>query len=340
MAGVPLPEKKLIERIRRLSGRTMPGVLLGIGDDAAILEPPRGHELLVTIDFSLEGTHFRREWHPPEAVGQRCLARGLSDIGAMGGEPIAAFLSLALPKRLHQSWVDRFLRGFLALARRHDVSLAGGDISQAEQILADVMVVGSTPKGTAVRRSGAKPGDVIYVTGSLGGAAAGLAYVSHGAFHVARSQPVQRTKSRRDVILSAAKDPYSSATAAGNKHLYPEPRLAVGRWLREHKLATAMIDISDGLSTDLAHICKESGVGAVVNQPLLPIAAGATLAQALHGGEDYELLFTARPKARVPVEIAGVPITEIGWITREHRVLVTDLRNKPTRLRSKGWQYF
>ncbi len=318
MADVPLPEKKLIKRIKEMSGRTMPGIRAGIGDDCAILDPPRGHELLVTTDFSLEGTHFRREWHPPESVGHRCLARGLSDIAAMGGEPIAAFLSLALPKRLPQSWVNGFFRGFLALARRYKVTLAGGDISQADHILADVMVVGSAPKGAAIRRSGAKMGDVVYVTGSLGGAAAGLRQVSRGAFRGARK----------------------ASASSVRKHFYPESRVAVGQWLRERKLATAMIDNSDGLSTDLAHICEESGVGAMISEPLLPIAAGASLAQALHGGEDYELLFTARPGARVPIEIAGVPVTEIGWLERGRQVMITDLRNKAKKLEAKGWQYF
>jgi thiamine-monophosphate kinase len=318
MADVPLPEKKLIKRIKEMSGRTMPGIRAGIGDDCAILDPPRGHELLVTTDFSLEGTHFRREWHPPESVGNRCLARGLSDIAAMGGEPIAAFLSLALPKRLPQSWVNGFFRGFLALARLYKVTLAGGDISQADHILADVMVVGSAPKGAAIRRSGAKVSDVVYVTGSLGGAAAGLNNVSRGAFRVSRK----------------------ASASSVRKHLYPEPRVAVGRWLREKKLATAMIDISDGLSTDLAHMCEESGVGAVVNELLLPVAPGASTVQALHGGEDYELLFTARPSARVPVEIAGVSVTEIGWITRERKVLISDLQRQPRKLEVKGWQYF
>jgi thiamine-monophosphate kinase len=314
---VPLPEKELIQRIRRLAGRTIVGVRVGIGDDAAVLDLPRGHELLVTTDLSIEGTHFRRDWHPANAVGHRSLARGLSDIAAMGGEPLAAFLSLALPKALPQKWVDEFFRGFLALARRYSVMLAGGDISQADVVAADVTVVGSAPKGKAVRRSGAKPGDVVYVTGALGGAAAGLQHVSRGAFRVSRKgmDSVQR-------------------------HFYPEPRIAVGRWLRQRKLATAMIDISDGLSTDLAHVCEESGAGAIVNEPLLPIANGASLEQALHGGEDYELLFTARQSAKVPVEIAGVPVTEIGWITKERRVLITDLKRKPEKLEARGWQYF
>jgi thiamine-monophosphate kinase len=199
------------------------------------------------------------------------------------------------------------------------------------------MVVGSAPKETAIRRSGAKPGDIVYVTGSLGGAAAGLKEVARGTLHVSRK--TRTSQKDRDVMLSAAKGPYSSATSV-RKHLYPEPRIAVGRWLRERNLANAMIDISDGLSTDLAHICAESGAGAMVNQALLPNSSGATLAQALHGGEDYELLFTAKPSARVPLEVAGVPVTEIGWITRERQVMITDLKSRPKRLEAKGWQYF
>src|SRR6516165_7826574 len=164
-----LPELELIQRIRRAAtaGHKKPGH--AIGDDCAILDVPRGHEVLVTTDFSLEDTHFRREWHPPESVGHRCLARGLSDIAAMGGIPRAAFLSLALPANLPQSWVDEFIRGFLKLARRYSVTLAGGDTAQSpDGILADIVVIGSVPKGKAILRSGARPGDIIYVSGTLG----------------------------------------------------------------------------------------------------------------------------------------------------------------------------
>ncbi|HKC72449.1 MAG TPA: thiamine-phosphate kinase, partial [Terriglobales bacterium] len=133
---------------------------------------PHSHQLLVTTDFSLEGVHFQRKWHPPESVGHRCLTRGLSDIAAMGGEPVAAFLSLALPARLSQRWVDGFLRGFLDLGKKCRVPLAGGDIAQSPAgVLADIVVVGSAPKGSAVLRSGARPGDSLYVTGELGGSA-------------------------------------------------------------------------------------------------------------------------------------------------------------------------
>src|SRR5437868_6459001 len=233
-----------------------------IGDDCAVLNPPAGHELLVTTDLCLEGVHFRLDWHPADAVGHRCLARGLSDIAAMAGEPLACFLSLGLPKEIPQKWVDGFFSGFLKLAKRFEVPLAGGDTGESKKgIVADVMVVGSAPRGKAVRRSGARPGDLIYVTGELGGSAATLEALQG-----------------RNVKVSK-KDP----------HFYPEPRLGVARKLRG--IASSMIDLSDGISTDLAHICQESGVGAELEANAIPIARAATMLQALHGGEDYELLF-------------------------------------------------
>src|SRR5215470_4671145 len=172
---MPLAEKSLIKGIRRSARGAGRSVRIGIGDDCAVLRPPKGHEILVTTDFTLENIHFRRAWHTPEVVGRRCLTRGLSDIAAMGGRPLAVFLSLALPADLPQNWVDRFMHGLLALARGHSVPLAGGDTAQSQKgILADIVVVGSVPNGKAVTRSGAKPGDRIYVTGDLGGGTAAL----------------------------------------------------------------------------------------------------------------------------------------------------------------------
>jgi len=312
---MPRSESDLIRAIRDRAKQRRGSVTIGIGDDCAVLRPRAGEELVVTTDLSLEGTHFRREWHEARSVGHRCLARGLSDIAAMGAKPMAAFLSLAVPAVSPQAWMDDFFKGFLALADRYETTLAGGDVSQAQSgIVADVMVLGSAKRGRALLRSTARVNDIIYVTGALGASAAVLDAM------VAGKQPPRSEDSRR--------------------HFYPEPRIAVGDFLAKRKLARAMIDCSDGLSVDLGHICEESGVGAIVNRDLLPIAPGATLEQALHGGEDYELIFTAPVKAKIPVEIDGVPVTEIGWITRERGLYVSDLRNPPQPLEPRGWQHF
>lgn len=315
---MPLAEKSLIARIRK-SARAGPGVTAGIGDDCAILRIPPGHETLVTTDFNLEGVHFCREWHPPQVVGRRCLVRGLSDIAAMGGDPIAAFLSLALPPKLPQKWVDRFMTGLLTLADEFKVTLAGGDTSQSPcKILADIVVVGSVPKGNAIRRSGARPGDRIYVTGELGGSAATLALLFSG---------------------------HKLHSAAFPRHFHPIPRIHVGRWLRQKKLVSTMIDISDGLSTDLAHLCDESGVGAEIQADAIPFASIGMPAQlvdrkfAIHGGEDYELLFTAPRGRQIPRRIAGVTIAQIGHITRPKRIFVIDGKRRSV-LYPQGWEHF
>lgn len=296
-------------------------MIAGIGDDASVLRIPANHEVLVTTDFSLEGVHFRRWWHPPESVGHRCLTRGLSDIAAMGGEPLAAFLSLALPAKLPQRWVDGFLQGFLKLAKQFGVVLAGGDTAQSPGVvLADVVVVGSVPKGKAILRSGARPGDRIYVTAALGAAAATL-----------------------DLLYSGRKKKLEPKPFPS--HFFPQPRIGVGRILREKKIASAMIDISDGLSTDLSHICDESRVGAEVWEDAVP---RATLGRrqlvdvrfSLHGGDDYELLFTAAAGVRVPSEIAGIRITAIGRITRNKQLVLTHADRSSSRLEPLGWQHF
>ncbi len=329
---MPLSEKSLIRRIRQLaSSRPSAAITLGIGDDAGILRFPFGHEVLVTTDFSLEGVHFHRDWHPPESVGYRCLARGLSDIAAMGGQPVAAFLSLALPVDLPQKWVDGFLRGLFALAGEYGVTLAGGDTAQSPgpgssaKILADIVVAGSAPRGKAVRRSGAKLGDSIYVTGELGASALAL--------ETLYTQPKKKLSPRKFTAHFSA------------RHFYPQPRLAVGRYLREHGIASAMIDLSDGLSTDLHHLCEESGIAAEVVAELIPRAAGATLEQMLHGGEDYELLFTAPANRKVGRSIAGIAVTRIGEIRRGRaRVfLLGDLSGDDRRSRElhpRGWEHF
>lgn len=335
--AVPLAEKALIAEIRRMaipSGRpgragagvrtthSTPAVLTGIGDDCAVLRVPRGHQMLVTTDFSLEGIHFRRDWHPAEVVGYRCLARGLSDIAAMGGQPVAAFLSLALPRNLSQAWVRQFMHGLIRLAQQFGVTLAGGDTAESQNgILADIIVVGTVPKGESVLRSGARAGDFVYVSGKLGGSEAAVARM--------RREPKRKLNQRE----------YP-------QHFFPQPRIELGRVLRERNLASAMIDISDGLSTDLAHICEESGVGAEIQAELIPRAVIGrplrlvSLQLALHGGEDYELLFTAPPGKRIPSRIAGTPITQIGRITRARKILLMSQDGAGHELELRGWEHF
>ncbi|HWZ75301.1 MAG TPA: thiamine-phosphate kinase [Candidatus Sulfotelmatobacter sp.] len=326
---MPLPEKALIAQIRRMAnpsirgrnGRPNRAVLTGMGDDCAVLRPLAGRDSLVTTDFTLEGIHFRRDWHPPESVGHRCLARGLSDIAAMGGEPVAVFLSLALPRNLRQAWVDRFARSLISLADMHGAPVAGGDTAESpDGILADIIVVGSVPKGKAILRSGAKAGDRIYVSGELGGSAAAVVRMRSGGWKV---KP-------RDYV----------------RHFYPEPRIDLGRVLREKNLASAMIDTSDGLSTDLAHICEESGVGAEIDSSLIPRAHVGKPARevdldlASHGGEDYELLFTASQEKRIPRHIAGVDITQIGRITRTRGIFVRNSKGVGYEMHPRGWEHF
>jgi thiamine-monophosphate kinase len=322
---VPLPEKAFISEIRRLAtrqGHHKRFVQTGIGDDCAVLRADPASEILVTTDFTLEGVHFRRDWHPPESVGHRCLARGLSDIAAMGGTPVAVFLSLALPSDLPQSWVRSFLRGLTKLGTRHGVTLAGGDTAQSPGgILADIIVVGSTPKGKAIRRSRARPGDLIFVSGELGGSAAAVLRMEQ--------KPARKVDPRNY-----------------RRHFYPEPRIELGRVLRRKQLAAAMIDTSDGLSTDLAHICEESRVGAEIDAAAIRRARvgkpsrEVDLDLALHGGEDYELLFTARPGVRIPNQIAGVTLTQIGRITRKRTMLLRFPEGRSQRLKPRGWEHF
>ena len=258
---------------------------LGIGDDCAIFRPRGGSEdLLFTTDMLLEEVHFRRATHSAEDVGHKALARGLSDIAAMGGTPRFCLLSLAVPRWADQVWVDGFYRGFLRLASETGSPLAGGDLALTDRLACDVTVCGAVPRGASLLRSGARPGDGLYVSGWLGGSALGLA---------------------------------TGKGRAWKRHLRPEPRLALGRFLRERLKATAAMDLSDGLSLDLTRMSIASRVSASIERP--PLFPGATLQQALHGGEDYELLFTLRAGARPPARFEGIPLTRIGVVTRRGR---------------------
>ena len=297
-------EAELLRRIERMAPGPGRGVVMGIGDDCAIFRPSGSKEdLLFTTDMTIEGVHFSRRTHAPEDVGWKTLARGLSDIAAMGGLPRFCLLSLAVAPWADERWIDRFYRGFLRLAQKAGVTLAGGDLAHAERVACDIVVCGAAPRGKALRRAGARAGDAVYVSGRLGGSALGL-------------------ETRRG--------------AAWQKHLRPEPRLALGRFLREKLRATACMDLSDGLSIDLQRLCVASGVGADIAGPL-PLFRGASVEQALDGGEDYELLFTVRPRAVVPRTFERVPLTRIGTI-RKGRPGCVEYEGQP--LPAAGYDHF
>src|SRR5215469_6751240 len=273
---IVVSERKLIERIRRKVGPQPVGrVVLGIGDDCAIFRQPGAREdLLFSTDFLIEDVHFRRATHGAEDAGWKALARGLSDIAAMGGEPRFFLLSLALPEWADMAWVNAFYRGLLLLAGRAGVTLAGGDLARSRALTCDIVVCGSAPRGKALRRDGARAGHSIYVSGRLGGSA-----------------------------LALAETPAARTGAAWRRHLRPEPRLALGRFLRERLRASAAMDLSDGLSVDLARLCEASHVSAAIVAP--PRFPGASLEQSIHGGEDYELLFTVARNTKVPAAFEG-----------------------------------
>lgn len=336
-------ELALIAEIRqraagvRAGSARMGAVRLGIGDDCALLAPRPGEEIAITTDLSIEGRHFNLNWHPPESVGHRALARGLSDLAAMGARPLAAFLSLAVPGNLAKpgkrpTWTSRFLDGFLSLAQTHQTPLAGGDLAESPLALADVVLVGAVPRRRALLRSGARAGDRLYVTGRLGGSNAGLAQVAS----LARLAGLERNSAGHLRIPKGL----AAELAA---HLYPTPRIAQGLRLQRRGVASAAIDLSDGLSTDLAHLCEESNVAAEVDAARLPTHANATLEQAMHGGEDYELLFTAPAHAKIPRKIAGIAVTQIGHMVKRRagRPLVTLLTERGTQpLERRGWEHF
>jgi thiamine-monophosphate kinase len=321
-------EFDFISRIKRRAeaarARKADGLVYGIGDDAAVLigrgGGRSGRDSVVTADLLVEDIDFRRASRPQD-IGYKALAVSLSDIAAMGARPRWTLLSLGLPQDIWDSpFAQDIYEGFLAAAREFGVTLIGGDVSRTpERIVIDSIVIGETRRGRAVLRAGAQAGDQIYVTGTLGAAAGGLRLLEHANG--------LRTRDARTRLLSGLEE-------LARRQTHPTPRVACGALLGERRLASAMIDLSDGLSSDLAHLCERSGVGALIEASSLPVApllrkSDATnsnpftralktdaLELALHGGEDFELLFTVRPRvaARLPKRLGGVPLTRIGEV--------------------------
>ena len=346
-------EFDFIERIRRraLKRRRRPtpfssslnthhsSLRLGIGDDAAVLRQMAGQETVITTDLLVEEIDFLRGTTPPKLLGHKALAVSLSDIAAMGARPRYALISIGLPVDVwNSSFVDEFYEGFFALADEFDVTLIGGDVSRTpERIVIDSIVIGECARGRAVLRGGARPGDHIFVTGSLGGAAAGLRLLLRGARLGALPESKREARTTEKLLL---------------RHLSPMPRVGWGVALGHERLATAMIDLSDGLSSDLAHLCEESGVGALIESARIPVDTYVSrlcgrraldpLMLALHGGEDFELLFTVDPHdlARLPARVDGVPVTYIGDIV-DHPCRIRILEGTQVwDLEAKGFEHF
>ena len=328
-----LGEFALLARLqRRLKHADAQAVVRGIGDDCAVLRPADGHDLLVTTDTQEEGVHFRRDWSTPEDIGWRCLAVNVSDIAAMGGEPLGAVVALSLPEKLPVAFVEAMYDGLNALAESYACPIIGGNISKSnERLSVTITVLGSTPQDTAAYRASARAGDAIWVTGDLGGAKAGLEALIH---------PQEVTGLPTDTVLT--------------RYRRPRPRLREAQFIRQHG-AHSLIDLSDGLSSDLAHVCKASGVGAQLHAEHIPIgdetrrvarALGLDpLTIALHGGEDFELCVTAPPDAATHLEQGcrqqfDCPLTRVGTIRAGAGVTLRHPDGSEQTLAADGYDHF
>jgi thiamine-monophosphate kinase len=324
-----LSEDALIARIARAARQWNSrehALRASIGDDAALWRPRSGRELVLTCDWFLQDSHFLLGKHPPDAVGWKCLARAVSDIAAMGGTPRCFLMGLALPEAQTGRWLDEFLRGLGRASRAFHCALAGGDTTRKDRVSIHITVIGEVARGRALLRSGARAGDAIFVSGRLGEAELGLRLLRDGAH---------------------------TSTPAMQKHLYPQPRLALGAWLAKNSLATAAMDISDGLSSDLSRLCSASSVGGRIEMARLPgptasqaLRAGISRSEAaslaLEGGDDYELLFTAKPAnwGRIPRSWHGLRSTQIGVITKNKSVRCAWPNGVERPLVPRGWDSF
>lgn len=324
-----LSEKGIIERIRQQTSSGDGELLMGIGDDCAVIKRGGGLVELVTTDTLIEKVHFDLDWHPPELLGRKAAAVNLSDVAAMGGRPRYCLLSLALPADFTESWLEQFMAGFLAILTEHDTRLIGGDTVKSEGgHLISVTVMGEAQEDGVLLRSTARLGDLVMVSGSLGQAAAGL-----------------------EICRRGLDDDWQELRSA---HLDPSPETALGQVLAASGLVNSMMDLSDGLATDLAHLCEESGVAAEIDAASLPVsddlrAAAESLgcdpiAWALGGGEDYRLLFTvprgnsAELQALVQREF-GRDIFPVGRIVAGNGVVLVD-GDKRLDIAHQGYDHF
>jgi thiamine-monophosphate kinase len=329
-------EDQLVERI----GRKVPSIIglrarhplrLGIGDDSAILSPGGRNDWVLSCDAFLEGVHFLAKAHPPDSVGYKSLVRAASDLVAMGASPRYFLMTLALPMSRIGTWLDAFLAGMARAARYLGMRIIGGDTTKSHSVSISITVLGEVSRGRALSRSGARPGDLIYVTGKLGRAELGL-------------ELVRRNLARRAGLQDSLQ-----------QHLYPRIPVKLGEWLARNQIATAMMDISDGLSTDLERLCSASRVGARIETDRLPCVAVpanlfreaarpkfSALQLALHGGDDYGLVFTVPPQRTKRLQRAPDPssLTCIGQITPGRKILLIGEGGSAKALEARGWDPF
>jgi len=307
-------EHALIARVRDRVPPAPDWVAVGLGDDAAVVEPARNLLEVVTTDALVEGIHFDRAFTPPRSIGHRALAVNLSDLAAMGAAPRAALLSFVLPPALPLADFDAIVDGFMALAAAHGVTLLGGNVTRSPgPLLVDVTAIGTLRRRRVLTRAGARPGDEVWVSGEIGSAAAGLQSLSAG---------------------TPGRPALAGCEAA---FLEPEPRVRLGVVLGRNRAASSCVDLSDGLADGLHQLAAASGVGLVVDAAAIPLADAARgwfdgrgcdpVTAALAGGDDYELLFTVRPRERRRLEAVrrlarGVPVTKIGAVVREPGVVL------------------
>ncbi len=344
-----LGEFGLIEKIRKSSIPPAPPVLTGIGDDAAVLRMSASSSLLATTDMLIEGVHFDLSYTDFHSLGWKSAAVNLSDIAAMGGLPRFCLTSLGIPPSVSVEQVSEFYRGLNALLRLHQTSLVGGDTCSSPMgMVVSVVVLGEAKKKQVLTRAGAKPGDRIFVTGTLGDSAAGMEILRNAP----SPNPLpsgERTKERGGT-RSAIRNPQSEIRWLIERHLRPVPRVEWGGKIAHAGCASSMIDISDGLSSDLSHICAQSGVGASVFAEKIPLSPSlrkaaahlgkAPLQYALSGGEDYELLFTVPPAKIKKLLSLDLPVAEIGEITRTRKMVIVDRMGRKMVLRPTGYNHF
>jgi thiamine-monophosphate kinase len=345
-----LTESALIARIQRHLPPAPDWLLVGIGDDAAVVESERNRVEVLSVDALVEGIHFDRAFVPPDAIGHRALAVNLSDLAAMGAAPRLALLSMALPPALPLADFEGVVAGLARVARQHRLHVVGGNLARSPgPLMIDVTVIGNVKRRQAMTRGGARPGDEIYVSGTLGAAAAGLRMLraksattertdSNGGHRGKPSQDPPSTESPRPPLSSVN----SVVGLCTERYLYPEPRVRLGLLLSRNRAASASIDLSDGLADGVRRIAAASGVGAVIETDALPIDPGVRawfeargldpVAEAMTAGDDYELLVTVRPRTRRRLAAAtrcDVPLTRIGTCT-EGRAVVSRVRSGST----------